>query len=742
MKNRISAPYSFVPLNKDVYIPAWHNKVSQDIPFEDGEDGVIEVRWKNASPLIVRDGSLKDSNAYQSMLLELSDGTRRYFIPGSSLKGMLRNVLAIMSFGKFSNENFDDKYFGYRNIKDNQYRNKMTKVKYGWLQKHNDDYILYPCAYEADKITIDEVAAIYPGYNDKKSAWERNEAIGNNQFPKIERNGRVYRLFATGLINGKKHELLIPNKTDDGETLDRQVVESFYTVYEHTPDFSLYKDMLEKGNEIPVGYIRDNGAVKVIGMGKMLRHPYKYGINDLVRMVQPNTLKHDLCETMFGWTEANNSMKGRVQVGHAFCEENGNLEEPPVVMVLGEPRPSYYPLYLKQDENSTGHNTYDDNNARISGWKRYRIHKDNVPYESPESNENENMKNVLCSLKPGLTFVMRISVHNLRKMEIGALLSAITFHHTDKVWHSIGGAKSFGYGKLTCDYSSIKMSGFRFDKEEYLIAFEEEMNRFTNQTLHEDWATCKQMKVLVAIASEHSKEEVRMMTLEEYGKKKEDKEARPYLESTMRGLHSAFTEEYLAKRKEEEAIHRAARIRNEYASDYSAIKSLCKEEQWSSAIQGIEKLIDLLQSRGVSTESEQHLLDEIEQKKNAEEQRKAEQRAYEEAARKQAFLENGLVAFLSEMYPSGPNCGKYKVDSWKICSSKVKQWMKKANETTLTADEQDELANVVCRLKNNPKDKKEAKEWLSFNSKIWKEVAGFISQERAEQLYNNKESYE
>lgn len=743
MINRISAPYSFVPLNKDVYIPAWHNKVSQDIPFEDGEDGVIEVRWGNASPLIVRDGSLKDSKEYQSMSFDLPDGTRRYFIPGPSLKGMLRNVLAIMSFGKFSNENFDDKHLGYRDINDNRYRKKMGNVEYGWLRKINDDYILYPCAYEAEKITIEEVIASYPKYNDKKSAWERNEAIGGNQFPKIERNGKIYRLFATGLMKGKKHELLIPNDTDDGEKLDRKAVKSFFMAYELTPDFSNYKDMLEKRNKIPIGYIRDNGAVKTIGMGKMLRQLYKYGINDLVRKVQPNTSKHDLCETIFGWAETNSSMKGRVQVGHAFCNEVGNLEETPISIVLGEPRPSYYPLYLQQDENSTGYNTYDDKNAHISGWKRYRIHKDNMPYKSPESNDNENMKNVLHSLKPGLTFVMRISVHNLRKIEIGALLSAITFHHTDKVWHSIGGAKSFGYGKLACDYSSIKMSGFRFDKDEYLIAFEDEMNRFTNQTLHEDWVTCRQMKTLVAIASEHSKEEVRMMDLKEYVTKKEGKEkAMPYLESNMRVLHSAFTEEYLTKRKEEATKRREERIRSEYASDYSDIESLYKDNQLSSAIQRLEKLINLLRRNGVSTESEQQLLEELEQKKSAEEQRQAEQKAHAEAVRKQEILDNGLVAFLNEKYSSGPNCGKYKVDSWKICSSKLKQWMKKANATMLTADEQEVLGEVVCRLKNSPKDKKEAKEWCSANSKIWKEVASFLSQERADQLYNNKESYE
>ncbi len=202
---RISAPYSFVPLNKDVYIPAWYNKVSQDIPFEDGEDGIIEVKWRNVSPLIIRDGSCGKSEVAQSVFVDMPDGTRRYFIPGSSIKGMLRNVMAIMSFGKFNS--FTDRKFGYRDIRDSKYRTKMVNVCHGWLQKSGKDYILYPCKGEVEKIDIKEVEALYPKYdnnNDKnKSAWKRNKAIGNNSFPEIERHGITYRLFATGMMNKK-----------------------------------------------------------------------------------------------------------------------------------------------------------------------------------------------------------------------------------------------------------------------------------------------------------------------------------------------------------------------------------------------------------------------------------------------------------------------------------------------------------------------------------------------------------
>ena len=94
----IKSPYNFVPLNKQVYIPDWWDKVSHDIPFEDGIDGSIEVTWKNISPLFIRDASVGKGEF--SMHIADQNGTRRYFIPGASLKGMLRSVISILSFGK------------------------------------------------------------------------------------------------------------------------------------------------------------------------------------------------------------------------------------------------------------------------------------------------------------------------------------------------------------------------------------------------------------------------------------------------------------------------------------------------------------------------------------------------------------------------------------------------------------------------------------------------------------------
>ncbi len=595
---RISAPYSFVPLNGEVYIPEWYNKVSQDIPFEDGEDGIIEVAWRNVSPLIIRDSSCRKKETAQSAYVDLPDGTRRYFIPGSSLKGMLRNVMAIMSFGKF------------------------------------------------------------------------------NEYSKACFSKRV-----------KKEKV-----------------------------------------------------------------PYRYGVEDLVRRGQPScgTEEHDLCETIFGWTDGN-SMKGRVQVGHAFCVNEANMLMSERSGVLGQPKASYYPLYLKQNENNNNnkkyHITYDNEKAQVSGWKRYRIHRGSTVSDLPEGNGNENTTSGFCPLRPGLIFTMRISVHNLRKVEIGALLSAITFHHTEGVWHSLGGAKSFGYGKLECEYSSIKLSGLQYDKGDYLAAFETEMNNFTQSKIKEDWTSCDRMKTLVAIASEHTDDVVRMMELDEYTstKKYSTKENSdpdfylPYPENVSRGLTSALTEEYKMRQLEEARRRRVEKVRENLSPRNTEIETLRGNGNLDQAKQKLEELIRLLQREGVPTEPEHQQLEALKHEIDEQRQRAQECRAQEEKAKQEAYINNGLAGALNEMYPDG---ARFKVDCWKTCADKLKTWMKRNKEDALTAGEQDVLAEVVCRLKDNPKDKKEAKDWQQSDSKIWKAVAGYLSKERADRLFNNEERHD
>ena len=95
----IKAPYNFVPLSEHIFFPGWSEKISQDVPFKDEHSGFLNVTIKAETPIFVRNGHQADVTDNDFSYVRVGSG-RKYFIPGTTVKGCIRNVLEIMSFGK------------------------------------------------------------------------------------------------------------------------------------------------------------------------------------------------------------------------------------------------------------------------------------------------------------------------------------------------------------------------------------------------------------------------------------------------------------------------------------------------------------------------------------------------------------------------------------------------------------------------------------------------------------------
>lgn len=95
----IKAPFNFVPCAPDVFFPEWASKVSQDIPFSGELSGTIKITIKAETPIFIRNGhSLNHEDNTFSHVNQ--NGQIQYFIPATSIKGCIRSVLEMMSFGK------------------------------------------------------------------------------------------------------------------------------------------------------------------------------------------------------------------------------------------------------------------------------------------------------------------------------------------------------------------------------------------------------------------------------------------------------------------------------------------------------------------------------------------------------------------------------------------------------------------------------------------------------------------
>ena len=92
----IKAPYNFVPLAQKVVFPEWASQISIDRPFEDGISGTIDVEYTSQTPVFIGNGKNKENGCADNY--KAANG--KYAIPGSTLRGMLRNVIEIASFGK------------------------------------------------------------------------------------------------------------------------------------------------------------------------------------------------------------------------------------------------------------------------------------------------------------------------------------------------------------------------------------------------------------------------------------------------------------------------------------------------------------------------------------------------------------------------------------------------------------------------------------------------------------------
>lgn len=510
----ITAPYNFVPLNDKIFYPSWASenilKNIHDVPFEDGESGVIELEVTAKSPIFIKDG--KNPSEFCHYINE--NGGKEYYIPATSIKGMIRNVLEIMSFSKIRiDESKHKKYLSVRDMADRKNLVGMVNENTGgcgFLVKNGDSYIIEKCTdirticllKNTNYEEIEKLETAKEKYKkfgllkeinfapyDEKSKTKTGQEITIKR-AKFDKQGRKGILVFTGNIDKKRHEFVFA-KNGKKIQLDKNVFEDFKKVYfnnEDSIDGQYWKEQFNKGMPVPIFYMGNDIKITAIGLTQLFKLAYKKTIFEAAKQERDDT-KFDLAETIFGTARGDKTLKGRVYFSH--LKSSFERFEAPKEGVFGTPNPSYYPNYLEQQPNCS-YITLMSKDAKIRGYKRYPIH------ESTEKlsvgNDNEKMKVKFKPLSANSVFKGKIVFHNLKKVEIGALLSAITFHgRSDKFMHNIGFAKPYGYGKIDIE---LTLQRLKYSQDEYLKEFEKQMNEFIP-----NWLNTEQLTELRKMAS-------------------------------------------------------------------------------------------------------------------------------------------------------------------------------------------------------------------------------------------------
>lgn len=540
---QLTTPYNFVPLSTKVFFPAWakdSRQLSHDAPLQNGWCGSLRIRLTAETPLLVA-GAQNGAERHPLKVMG------KYAIPGSSLRGMLRNVLEIASFGKFGRA-VNDRAMSIRDLsKSSPYLAMVNgKVKAGWLQIGTGNVDAFatvtPTAWEhEEKSKIDNIWNATAQKNG--NTYALNKPILNEKTGKKE----AWRIVRTGDVDGKKKEFrFLVESQEKPIAISRDLFQQFAAAHQHNPLWAnkqgepgdLQKRLME-GKRIPVFFIYDpknKTRIQAFGLAYMFRVPYRHSLHNAIgsKDSSHHDQRHlDFCEALFGLihdgeNDHPQSLRSRVGFGLALATKAD--PDKGVDVVLNEPKPSFYPAYMK------GGQTLMSDRPQLAGWKRYPVRTQAAPQNtnvSIKGKTNDNIGSKLFPLQKGATFEADINLHNLHPEELGGLLWALTWGQQTNLRHSLGMGRPFGFGSLkievlqldlrhNSDASQDKNLSSRKDQAAMTEAIRQLMQPFeqTMEATVDNWASSEQIKELQAMANpalgDRAAPQLRYMPLEDF----------------------------------------------------------------------------------------------------------------------------------------------------------------------------------------------------------------------------------
>lgn len=486
---RVRAPYNFIPLSDKILLP--YDSV-ESLPAHDRIDpslktGEICVTMVADTPVFVSDGDKNDPHFFRG-----SNG--KYMIPGSTIRGMVRENMQILGFGLMRpGEDLEDIQIYFREIasasgsRDDPLKKYYCAalgikqmpmpsgrpkaipqlVKSGYLKKEKGKYKIYPSKGSYMLVRRDHPGVRCFGTEDARTENVYYRAEGDRVKeirPAVgEKNGlRRGTLLYTGkpvrswnrqtgrLEDHPNHLYLIPEADWSAQplTLDEDDVLSYMEDFEKRRNVlgrnRNFWNLPLEGCEKPVFYVQYEGHV-YFGMSRFLRIGYRYPLScGLPESHKAGMDKLDFPRAILGYVSKNSgSYRSRVSFGD-FAADGEAYEMPPISMILGEPKPSYYPGYV------VGGKHYNHEDFRLRGYKQYWLKE----VEATDDNGKPRAATTIRPLPRGTKFSGTIRYKNLTEAELGLLLWCLRLEKG--CYQSVGMAKPYGYGRMRLTIDAIK----------------------------------------------------------------------------------------------------------------------------------------------------------------------------------------------------------------------------------------------------------------------------------------------
>ena len=645
--DKVHAPYNFVKLcdKTIIQIPA-AARIPREAINEECFSGEIEYQITAKTPIMVSKGA-DGAQKKESLKFYRDEKSGKYAIPGSTMRGLIRNNVQILGMADVSDD-IDDYRLMFREVGGGRDRKLyeeliglnneqiVTKVKAGYIENRGNGYRLTGTVVDAidnrhgemNYYTLSEEVVLgnrnnYPGLFPNGKLILQNKRIGSKEEPdsknddyltyiipityNLSADNRVTRIEAeggsckhkgfavsTGGMWGSKVDVkknrdgeiiyktddfgkplldkngnkipkttkkgnkkviyIIPEESDDkvrGFFKESDpVIKAFQIDYEKKKNslvdkngnrdikkvcekYQYYKkeffDLPKVGVKKPVFYI-EHADQLYIGFTPRLRLLTERTIHEGIPKKRDEDCI-DLAQSMFGYIEADgkHSYKSKVSFTNALLQ-NGKEAEADVSIIPGEPKPSFYPSYLK-GENEHAPKTYNSEEIKLRGIKQYWIRDHVIP---AEIGDNKNVTSDFGPLPKGSVFKGCIRFSNLTKIELGLLLWSIKLNDTAEM--NIGYAKPYGYGAVKVDRLKVKtidlekayssdaftMEPFRDkDTEVNVDAFIEEYQKYLKEKAGDNYkkiGSIRDFFYLKDSANRPAEKDMEYMNLKEHGK--------------------------------------------------------------------------------------------------------------------------------------------------------------------------------------------------------------------------------
>ncbi|MEX1257399.1 MAG: TIGR03986 family CRISPR-associated RAMP protein [Gemmatimonadota bacterium] len=510
-QNKAIAPYNFVPL-PDSVMP--HPEVESDPDghllrrlhdrfHSDRYTGSITLTIKTETPLYTRCATSSGGGPeLETDFFHHGEDPTTPFIPGSSLRGMIRSLVEIISYSGFTGVDDRQLYyrtFGFPESARERYTERMEAVKGGFLRVNRSAATVEPR--EVLRVSLpmlNDADWTRPRHYDAyPPVWfKRAEGDPGPGFPLVSAislkqpvNAEEWEdgcLVCTGPMQGKEHEFVF---SVEGIGTDLPVPESVLEEVNQPDQITQWQEgafpesrLRARPGEFADGdavfYLVEGGKVDALGRARMFRLPYK----NRTRQALPQDLRAgheiDLAGAIFGMLHSGfgsrpKPIKGRVSFEDARCMDpspflDGDPRKRRVPKILSSPKPSSFQLYLVQTGNDQNElRDYDDPNALIRGHKAY-WHKEGQEHDAFEQMGDgpgqfdvqagsafqnkegrwtkSKLHTVIRPVRAGVSFTGRVRFENLSSVELGALLTALDLGETKR--HRLGMGKPLGLGSV------------------------------------------------------------------------------------------------------------------------------------------------------------------------------------------------------------------------------------------------------------------------------------------------------